>query len=112
MNKVQYVTDSEGNVIYVQLSYEEYKSLIMKAKDKDVSDELKVDNVIPNKAYSIENIRKEHKSAYMPWTKEEERALKMKYFEGIAIGEIATAHGRKKGAIISRLKKIGISIGD
>jgi len=46
-----------------------------------------------DKFYSVDDIRKEFSKAYAPWTKEEDDKLK---------------NQRKKGAIYSRLKKIGV----
>ncbi len=61
-----------------------------------------------NKAYSVEEIRKTHLSAYMPWTEKEEAKLMVGFKAGLVIGEIAKQHGRKPGGIRSRLKKMGL----
>lgn len=108
MSNLQYVSDSNGEILYVQMPIEAYKALVavtdrLKSIDKD--DSLAVD--MP-KSYSVKVIRQEHAAAYSPWSKEEERQLKIHFFEGASITDIAQALGRNEGAITSRLKKLGI----
>ncbi|WP_455530565.1 hypothetical protein, partial [Ruminococcus sp.] len=47
-------------------------------------------------------------SAPRAWTEEEERQLSSEFSSGMTITEIANAHKRTKGAIRSRLRKMGI----
>ena len=61
------------------------------------------------KAYSIESIRKNHKRAYEPWNKEEEKRLSMLYQEGATIQELAQELQRQPGGIRARLKKLGLT---
>ena len=60
------------------------------------------------KAYSVEEKRKEHGNAYLPWEKEADDILVKFYNEGKKIKEIAEIMERSRGAIYSRLKKLGI----
>lgn len=60
------------------------------------------------KAYSVEEKRKEHGNAYLPWEKEADDILVNFYNEGKKIKEIAEIMERSRGAIYSRLKKLGI----
>lgn len=48
-------------------------------------------------------------NAYLPWSKEEEECLISLHKEGKDIQEIAVILRRKKGAIISRLNKLGVT---
>ncbi len=65
-------------------------------------------NQTPKKAYSVEEKRKEHGNAYLPWEKEADDILINFYNEGKKIKEIAEIMERSRGAIYSRLKKLGI----
>ncbi|ODA68714.1 hypothetical protein A7A08_00546 [Methyloligella halotolerans] len=47
-----------------------------------------------------------HKKAYAPWSEDEEQALIRRHEAGETVAAIAAAHGRKPGAIRSRLKKL------
>lgn len=58
------------------------------------------------KAYSVEQIRKSHQQAYMPWTTEDDEKLKQLSREGKSVGELAKIFGRKEGAITSRIRKL------
>ena len=46
--------------------------------------------------------------AYAPWTRDEDGDLKRRHQAGERVDAIATAFGRKPGAIRSRLKKLGL----
>ena len=59
-------------------------------------------------SYFVEEIRKTHEMAYMPWTFEDDNKLCNLKQLGHSISELATHFGRNKGAISSRLKKLGI----
>ena len=62
----------------------------------------------PKKAYTLEEKRKEHGNAYLLWEKVADDILINFYNEGKTIKEIAEIMERSKGAIQSRLKKLGI----
>lgn len=58
-------------------------------------------------AYSYTEKRLDHKNAYERWTGERDTELKLMFYQGINIKDLATHFGRNPGAIRSRLKKIG-----
>jgi hypothetical protein len=57
---------------------------------------------------ALDAIRATHAKAYAPWTKDEDGDLKRRHEAGERVDAIATAFGRKPGAIRSRLKKLGL----
>jgi len=60
------------------------------------------------KAYTIAEKRNEHPEAYAAWTPEEEAELKRLKSEGKSTREISEILQRSKGAIGSRLSKMGL----
>lgn len=60
------------------------------------------------KSYTIAEKQKENPKAYLPWDVEADNALKKLYTEGYGIDELAGLFERTKGAIRSRLKKLGL----
>jgi superfamily I DNA/RNA helicase len=60
------------------------------------------------KSYSVEEKRKTHKKAYAPWNAEADHELQVLAHEGFTVDQIAAHFGRTKGAIQSRLKKLGV----
>ena len=60
------------------------------------------------KSYSVEEIRKNFPKAYCPWDENEDKNLSDYYLSGLSKGKIAELLGRKKGAIHSRLVKLGL----
>jgi F-box protein, helicase, 18 len=62
-------------------------------------------NIVP-KAYSYEQVRAEHKEAYMPWTTEQDDELTVMFCEGVSIKAMAKNFGRTRGAIRSRINKL------
>lgn len=59
-----------------------------------------------DKAYDISEIRKTHKKAYEPWTKEADEKLELLFCEGKTVKELGEIFGRNEGAIRSRIKKL------
>lgn len=57
------------------------------------------------KKYSLENIRRTHARAYAPWTAEDDE--KLRRLAHLSVSELAAIFGRKRGAIRSRLQKLG-----
>ncbi len=51
--------------------------------------------------------RKLQPNAGQPWTQEEEQRLLEGYHAGQSITQLATTHGRTRGAIESRLQRLG-----
>lgn len=75
----------------------------------------KADLIVPSrlfeksqKAYSIDDIRKQHPRAYTPWSAEEDKRLRLRYGQRTSISALAAEFQRKPGAIRSRLKKLGL----
>ena len=60
------------------------------------------------KAYNVAEIREKYPRAYEKWTDVEDLELSKNYQEGLSISELAERHQRKRGAIHSRLKKLGL----
>ncbi|MGM0626498.1 MAG: UvrD-helicase domain-containing protein [Bacteroidota bacterium] len=58
------------------------------------------------KAYNVEEIRKQHKAAYRSWTSELDEELTCKYRQGTKVKELANYFGRTEGSIRSRIKKL------
>jgi hypothetical protein len=64
---------------------------------------------LPNgKAYSVETIRKDFKGAYQPWTDELDKELTVMFHDNMGLRDIAKNMGRTKGAIVARIKKLGL----
>lgn len=62
----------------------------------------------PTKAYDIKKIRQEYPKAYERWSPDEDAHLKQQYASGLSLLELAKFFERNKGAIRSRLKKLGV----
>lgn len=107
MSDVHYVSDFTGKTIYVQVPVEKYLRLVA-AVEELTKLQHKETPATENKAYKVDEIRQIHASAYSPWTAGEESQLKIQFFEGKSIRDIAQILGRKEGAITSRLRKLGI----
>lgn len=60
------------------------------------------------KTYSVIEKRDSFKDAYKPWTHELDEELTMMYYDAVNVKDIAKHFGRTKGAIESRLMKLGI----
>lgn len=59
-----------------------------------------------SKAYSVETMRESYANAYRSWSAEEDAEVLERYHAGDRVSDIASAFGRKPGAIRSRLKKL------
>lgn len=77
-----------------------HDAFIQKAKSKEQP-----------KAYCVADIRKTHMKAYEKWTPEDDERLKKDAQAGRGVNVLAAFFGRKKGAIRSRLKKLGYEFG-
>lgn len=62
------------------------------------------------KVYSVDEIRKKHGNAYMPWTPQADAELWRLKELGRTIPELAAHFGRNNGSITSRLTKIEFSM--
>ncbi len=64
--------------------------------------------MVPGKKYSLAEAREQHKSAYQPWTEEEDNELTKMYYDGITVKAMAEFFGRGSGAISTRIKKLDL----
>jgi len=53
-------------------------------------------------------LRREYPRAFESWTRQEDEDLAGEHHRGMSINEIAALHGRRRGAIRTRLKKLGL----
>jgi hypothetical protein len=60
------------------------------------------------KSYCVDEIRKVYPKAYMKWSETEDADLRLQFRSGKTIEELADIFKRKKGAIRSRLIKLGL----
>ena len=58
--------------------------------------------------YSVYACRQEHPNAYDPWSEEDDRTLVEMWHDGVSVDDLALHFGRKRGAIISRIKKLNL----
>ncbi|MCR4281198.1 MAG: AAA family ATPase, partial [Candidatus Kaiserbacteria bacterium] len=72
-----------------------------KVRAKDVS-------LDPSKKYSLADIRRQHRNAYRPWSKEDDTELRRRYLSGEKVKTLAETLGRQAGSIRSRLVKFGL----
>ncbi len=57
---------------------------------------------------NLGQLRKEYPRAYEPWTREETERLRSFFQARMDVEEIASRLGRQRGAIVSRLEKLGL----
>ncbi len=85
-------------------------SSLYQSKTSELAEErINQQYVIKEKSYTIEKVRQKFLRAYEPWTTGEDNQLKTEYGQGLKIAEIAKIHKRQRGAIRSRLVKLGLS---
>lgn len=69
----------------------------------------KLNKKLPTKGQSyFTKVREKHNDAYKPWTSELENELRVMYENGVNTRDLAQHFGRTKGAINSRIKKLGL----
>lgn len=66
-----------------------------------------IESVEREKAWSVDEVRKQHPTAYAPWSIELDHELTLLRRENSSIKELALKFGRTNGAIRSRLKRLG-----
>ena len=93
------VKNPKGGVRGVIPENQEYSTI---ANAPKVSQSVKM-----QKTYTLDEKRKEHGNAYLPWDDTADDLLCRMYDEGKSIGMLAEIFERTKGAIRSRLKKLG-----
>jgi Holliday junction resolvase len=65
-------------------------------------------NVEQKKTYNVAEIRLSDARAYKKWTDAEDLELSNNYREGFSTSQLAERHKRRRGAISSRLRKLGL----
>ena len=55
-----------------------------------------------------QKMQSKYPMAYQPWTAEEDDSLRTDALEGLTIAQMISAHERSRGAICSRLRKLGL----
>jgi len=61
------------------------------------------------KVYDVDKIREKHPRAYTKWTKDDDTILGNEYLRGKTVEELADSFQRKQGAILSRLRRLGLA---
>lgn len=61
-----------------------------------------------DKAYDVSEIKKIFPNAYEPWTEEQDRKLEFFFQSGKRVEKLSKIFGRNKGAIVSRIQKLGL----
>jgi hypothetical protein len=64
--------------------------------------------VVKKKAYNVDEQRKINPNAYKKWELEDDKALTKAYKAGKSLDQLAKSFGRNRGAIESRLSKLGL----
>lgn len=64
--------------------------------------------LIGEPTYSVYACRQEYPNAYNPWNEEDDSKLTALWGKGATIEELASYFQRKPGAILSRIKKLGL----
>ena len=60
------------------------------------------------KSYRVEQIRQQHQKAYVKWTEDDDTRLRAEFTKGKTTPELVSSFQRNKGAIRSRLAKLGL----
>jgi len=96
----------------IQIIKEEPKAVRKKSPVKNLSPVLEKkflkQTTTANKAYDVAAIRQEHRETYAPWTEKMDKELKVFFKNDVSLKDIAKHFGRTKGAVVSRIKKLGI----
>jgi hypothetical protein len=61
------------------------------------------------RAWTVEAARRQHRAAYARWTEEQDARLAAEFAAGRSVEELAERFGRKPSAIVSRLRRLGLS---
>jgi len=62
-----------------------------------------------NMPHGFEEIRKTHVRAYLPWDNAQDEKLKELFVKGSPVPVLAKTFNRTRGAITSRLRKLGLT---
>lgn len=64
----------------------------------------------PVKAYRVEEVRREYRQAYAPWSATDDESLRVRFLAGATPEELAVVFGRKPSAVRSRLRRLGLDV--
>lgn len=89
---------------------------IKKEKSKETKREIEKEGIFGTKdapstarpTKSFTEIREKYPNAYRPWNKEQDEELKKLFTSGTKVADLMKTFGRKRGAITSRLEKLGL----
>lgn len=65
--------------------------------------------VFGGRTWTVVEARQVHRAAYARWTEEDEARLAAEFAAGRTVEELAERFGRKPSAIVSRLRRLGLS---
>jgi len=102
--------ESRSNeMIFGKLNAEEQRKMendfINRAGAKSIS--RTADDNLPKK-YSVTKIRERYPKAYTPWTEDDDNLIRQMFAKESSMKEMQDVLGRKRGAINSRLSKLGL----
>ena len=103
--KIEVVT-SDGEVLEVPVAAEKAMEKFLLAVGLDASA-----LVNHHPVFTVEEVRRNHASAYLPWTPDQEADLTRRFLAGEAVPDIAVTMGRKPGGIQARLGRLGMGKG-
>ncbi len=88
--------------------YEKYKSIIVENAPEGLYEDAELEKETKDVDYysRINEIKKDHKKAYEPWTESQDDELTEKFCSGWKTKDLADHFKRTKGAIQSRIKKL------
>lgn len=96
----------------IQIIKEEPKNVRTKSPVKNLSPVLErkllKQTSTADKAYDVSTIRKDHREAYAPWTEQMDKELTIFFKNNIPLKDMVKHFGRTRGAVVSRIKKLGI----
>ena len=115
-DKLFHIASEEICTNFVKMSPEEldnkHQYFIEACGGKNISKHTEEPNMVKssqNRNWTVfEKIRETYSNAYRAWDTEQDKKLRELFFEKIPVSELAKIFERKKGAISSRLKKLGL----
>jgi len=100
------VSESTGKAYFCEISDESTNPVSEPIPQMKFSPFYK--NMEQKKTYNVAEIRLSDARAYKKWTDAEDLELSNNYREGFSIIQLAERHKRRRGAIRSRLRKLGL----
>jgi DNA helicase IV len=102
------ISERTGEAHFLRVIQTKERSL---SSAKQIAPSFQEQNVLHGKnekAYDVSKIRLKYPKAYEKWTNQEDSQLIAEHNKGLTITQISIMHQRQKGAIRSRLIKIGL----